>query len=238
MPDELFGEGNASAALNATTGLPLLLRVHAIRVSNTVGGRLVTRDPLLKERAVWAMEDALRGLRSINDILGTFRTLDTLNPVVPDVLDRAEADDHKTIEGVRVFMDVVADVLARAQAGRLDGSDFDRIGLTLYDPFHPAVLDLEDRLRRARDEVRLVLFRRAGKARDRATASRATIEEIARTVRLISLNARVEAARAGDHGRAFGVIAEEIKALAEQTEQASAGMGESVEEIMVHLRMF
>jgi methyl-accepting chemotaxis protein len=45
----------------------------------------------------------------------------------------------------------------------------------------------------------------------------ATLNQLGMKVRLLSLNASVEAARAGDAGRGFSVIAEEIRALAEQS---------------------
>ena len=42
------------------------------------------------------------------------------------------------------------------------------------------------------------------------------IGEIARTVRMVSINAQIEAARAGDRGRAFSIIAQEINALSDE----------------------
>lgn len=58
------------------------------------------------------------------------------------------------------------------------------------------------------------------------------IQSIADETDLLSLNASIEAARAGDAGRGFAVVAEQICKLAEQSNEAAKEIEHMVEEIM------
>ncbi len=63
-----------------------------------------------------------------------------------------------------------------------------------------------------------------------------TVKDLATQSHVLSLNASIEAVRAGEAGKGFGVVATEVRALAEQSGQAAARIGKMVQEILAAIQ--
>ncbi|MEC7522470.1 MAG: methyl-accepting chemotaxis protein [Myxococcota bacterium] len=174
-----------------------------------------------------------RLLQTMRDVVA--ETVGAANELLAATSQQASAAQQQSASVTETVVTVEeVDQTARQAAGRArdvaDSSrEVDEVGQAGRDAVHDAVEAIEDAQQRGESVAENVL-----ELAERAQTIGqiiGTVDEIAEQTNLLALNAAIEASRAGEHGRGFGVVAAEVKALARRSKEATVQVREILGEI-------
>ncbi len=228
LSDTLFdlAAGLAGLGLALATYRWLLVRFAEQEVEEQDYGMV----PVPAERyAAWeAVSGSAEGYTRTLDVLGeqVRGTVSETERAAVDILERIRAVDAAVGEAVAYVDRAVEQAESVAGASR-ERLEHNRSTLTRLRDY---IASRAERVQRDKGRIERVLEDARG-----LTGLTQLVKEVAAQTNLLALNAAIEAARAGEHGRGFAVVADEVRHLSVQSNQAAerieAGIARMVETV-------
>ncbi|WP_299651355.1 methyl-accepting chemotaxis protein [uncultured Tateyamaria sp.] len=209
-----------------------MIRSHCARATLYSAVGLLLDGPEDREKCIEGIQRAMPGAHSGVRLLSSTQIEPGIDPDAMAWLRATVADMPDSVETMSRFVRAVAEMTRAFEAGRCEPAHLRDLTRFAAGDFNAHFAKLVNRLSADLHGDRVNRRSVATQTGTDARTALREISEISQNVGLIAINASIEAAHVGEHGRGFAIIATEIRELSEKIEQANVRVQTQVDALI------